>query len=334
VVAIAGCDVDTPGVQTGMGPPINLLVAGTNIEPNHGYTLDQPIRLAFDRFLNPYSVTRQSIGLQDLNGNLVTDPLIAYDPVALSISISNPGQGEAWLTAGQQYQVVLGVPNYEGGGPSGLTAIDGATLAAPITIVFTAAASAEPPFTGVPTMQYCRDIQPIFANSCAYSNCHVKPQPDGLGAYDGGQPPLGLDLSTQAGVRQTALGQVADESNTGPRAVSEPWPTAPFGIDLDVIAPSEPGLSWLMYKTLLAIPVAPDAAIDNSSPGLSTYGNGLTSTISAAERARLSNYILGQSMPYPTPAQAEPSMSTLSEGDLERLSTWIAEGAPSDPSCP
>jgi hypothetical protein len=129
---------------------------------------------------------------------------------------------------------------------------------------------------------------------------------------------------------------VADESNTGPAATSGSWGLGtPFGVDMPVIDPTAPGNSWLIYKTLLAIPSAPDAAADNvPDAGFSSYGAGMTSPVSAAERQRLSNYILGNSMPYPAPAATEPSTSTLSQADLIRLSTWIAQGAPSDPACP
>jgi hypothetical protein len=101
-----------------------------------------------------------------------------------------------------------------------------------------------------------------------------------------------------------------------------------------VISAGQPGLSWLLYKTLLALPDAPDAEAVGFTGGNSDYAQGTTSPISTAERARLSNYILGQSMPYPVPPVAEPSSSALTEGDLERLSVWIAQGAVTPTSCP
>jgi hypothetical protein len=333
---VAGCDAGSFHDQSTVGPPISVDVAGTNIETAHGYTVDQPIRVAFNRFLDPRTVTRQSVLIQDLNGNAVTEELIAYDPVTLTISLSNPGAPLAWLTPKQQYQVVLNVPSYEGGGPSGLQAIDGATLPAPLTLQFTAGPSAEPPFSGVPAMQFCRDVYPIFSNNCSFSGCHAAFQDGGFGSSDGG-PRLGMDLASQQSFRKTALNQIADESNTGPLAATGAWSpgTTPFGVDMAIVAAGEPGNSWMMYKILLAMPVPPDAAYDfGSQPAMSAYASALVSPISASERAILSNYILGQSMPYPGIAHTEPSSSTLSEGDMERLSTWIAQGAQYDPTTP
>jgi hypothetical protein len=335
-LGVAACDAGPFHDQSTLGPPINLVVAGTNIETGHGYTLDQPIRLAFDRFLDPRTVTRQSISLEDSSGKLVTDPLMAYDPVTLTVTISNPGGTLAWLMADQRYRVVINVPSYEGGSPDGLQAIDGATLTAPITIEFKAEAAAEPPFNGIPQMDFCNDVfKPIFLQNCAFAGCHAPTVDAGITAFDAGETRVGLDLSTPRQVQATAIGQVADESNTGPTSTTQAWPLGtPFGIDMNVITPQEPGNSWLLYKTLLALPSPAASAFDYKFPGVSTYGSSVASPISQAELGRLSNYILGQSMPYPGPAVAEPSVSTLSEADLVRLSTWIAQGARTASSCP
>ena len=62
------CDAGPYHNESTVGPPINLVADGTNIEPAHGYTVDQSIRLAFDRFLDPRTVTRQSVLLEDSGG--------------------------------------------------------------------------------------------------------------------------------------------------------------------------------------------------------------------------------------------------------------------------
>jgi hypothetical protein len=145
---------------------------------------------------------------------------------------------------------------------------------------------------------------------------------------------LGLDLSSPSGVRTTAVNQVADESNTGPNStVAAQLQGTPFGIDMAIIAPNSPGNSWMVYKTLLAKPAAPSAEAAGFDAGNSSYDQGLTSPITDSERAILSNYILGQSMPYPAPAMNEPAPG-LTEGDIERLSLWIAQGATIPASCP
>jgi len=282
-------------------------------------------------------VTRQSIYLEDSSTHLVTDELIAYDPVTMTVSLSNPSPPLAWLTAGQKYRVVVNVPSFEGGTSAGLLAIDGATLAAPVTLVFTAGAPADPPFAGPPSIPFCGTVlDGIFKQDCSF--CHTRPQDAGLvtlpdAGFNVTQPPLGLDLSSAEGVRSTAVGQVADESNTGPLArPATPSLGEPFGIDMPILAPGEPGNSWLLYKVILANPAPADAETIGGDSGVVTYGQGTKLPASQAELGRLAAYILGQAMPYQVPGQG--TNPTLTAGDLVRLSTWIAQGAITPTSCP
>jgi len=65
--------------------------------------------------------------------------------------------------------------------------------------------------------------------------------------------------------------------------------------------------------------------------------HGLTwQAISAVERATLSNYILGREMPFPPPSNVALNYSNdpLTLDEMERMSLWIAQGAPSPASCP
>jgi hypothetical protein len=56
---------------------------------------------------------------------------------------------------------------------------------------------------------------------------------------------------------------------------------------------------------------------------------------SAAERAVLSNYILGRQMPFPAATgSASIGATPLTLSQFERISLWIAQGAVSAPSCP
>jgi hypothetical protein len=57
--------------------------------------------------------------------------------------------------------------------------------------------------------------------------------------------------------------------------------------------------------------------------------------ISDAERATLSNYILGREMPFPPPSGTtlEDDNDPLTLDELERMSLWIAQGAPTTASC-
>ena len=313
--------------------------------------------LAFDRFLDPRTVTRQSINLEDSGGSLLTDALVAYDPVLLTVTLSNPGAPSKWLTAGEQYRVVLKGPADGGTGGGGIMAIDGATLAAPVTILFTAGAAAVPSALGEPVMHFCADVFPIFKQKCAV--CHIYPCQQAVcptpAAYpgDGGieTPYEGLVLQAGPngnlqGIQATAIGQVANESNTGPLAAPGTSSTGqPFGVDMPIIDPGQPGNSWLLYKTMLpspydaGVPAAVDPANDPDASS-SNFDEGLVSPITRAERGRLSNYVLGNLMPYPR--QVDPAASDgvldqrrpLTLPELERLRAWIGQGAVFDqPAC-
>jgi hypothetical protein len=199
-----------------------------------------------------------------------------------------------------------------------------------VTVLFTAeaapaGATGATGATGtIHTVDFCTEIlAPLLTPVCA--GCHGPSTPSNP-SVTGGHPPLGLDLSSAAGLRTTAIGQVADESNVGPLAqpASQPAGT-PFGVDMPIITAGEPGNSWLLYKTLLAIPAAGDAGAEASA----------LPTASSDERARLGELILGQAMPYPsTPTAGELAASPLTVEQLETLSAWIAQGAVTPASCP
>ena len=252
---LGACDAgpfhnDVPAV----GPAVQVITDGTNIGPGQTFTIDQPIRIAFNRFLDPSTVLRQSLLLETAGGSLVADALVAYDPVSLTVTLSNPGAMEGWLVAGQDYKVVLSVPTASF--PYGLAAIDGANLAATQTISFTANAAANPPATGEPVMSFCSDVLPIFSPAgeqpgAGCAGCHAAPFATSNGNLTA--PPDGLILSTAQGVASTAVGQVAIESNTGPLAAPESL-SGPFGVNMPIIAAGQPANSWLLYKTLLATP--------------------------------------------------------------------------------
>jgi hypothetical protein len=341
-----GCDQgakdDQPIV---VGPPIALVPGGsdaglTNVGMTQTLPADQPIVLQFNRLLNPYSVTRQSIVLTSSSGEVFADPVIDYDPVLMTVTLSNPGGGSTWLVAGQSYEISFPVPT----SPTdinGLQAIDDATFAALTTLAFTVSAS-----TGnqpvPPTMHFCVDILPIFERNCAGSNCHGRPNGESLSR-------AGLVLDSSEGLALTAIGQVAHGSNTGANAGVTQSPGTIFGVDMPIIDPGNAGTgnpanSWLLYKVLLAVPPAPSAGGDlvyqcNGSPTNESFGlttaaeGGLLASPPAmkSERLILSNFILGREMPYPDPTYTEidagPSTSNLSVQELERIRLWIKQGA-------
>jgi hypothetical protein len=334
---VTACDQGKQHDQPTGGP--YLTIVGANIGTDKPLPADGIIHIAFDRFLLPITITRQSFQLKDAFGAPVGAPVITYDPVSRVVSLMNPGvQGTAWLQPNQPYKVEIGVPKTEG--DSGPRAIDRATLdpaGGPYVIGFqvTALPSIPTPPMDV-TMDFCRDVSPIFQAKCSGGPCHHAP----VGRVD---PAAGLILQTGAGVENTAIDRVAQASNTGPRAEPGP-PGRLFGVDMAIIAPFAPDRSLLMYKVLMAQPRPEDVGIDASSPACTTDSPPPQPALAAwqlpakpitdDERARLAELVLGREMPYPlnlpagtqTPAGEETTLP-LTFDELERLRAWIAQGA-------
>ena len=145
------------------------------------------------------------------------------------------------------------------------------------------------------------------------------------------------------GVAQTAIGRVAQGSNTGARAGYPGSYGDKFGIDMPIIDANNnpdkplgsPGNSWLMYKLLLATPLTsettPLSATDCKGGTVPFTKEPLPAVETTApgddERARLSDYVLGNQMPYPPNPGTDNTQSNLTVDELERVQTWIAQGA-------
>jgi hypothetical protein len=301
-----------------------------NVGPSQPLPENGAIELTFDRLLMPASITRQTFILSTITGSGLT-PTVAYDPVSRVVTLQpEPGT----MTAGQTYQLTV-LPRQPGltymqpvATVIGVTAIDGATLEvasdggtvdspAPVQIPFQVTAAATQ--VGVLTVDYCSQINKIFAGCAGASGCHGSP-PDIM-------PAQGLVLTDPAGVLATAIGQVAVEANTGPRPAAQS-PNLIFGLDMPIIDPSDPGGSWLMYKVLMAVPPPDEAPV----PG---PGGDAIVPLSSTERATLASLVPGREMPFPTvpsnPIQSQDGQLTIAE--LETLSVWIGQGAPVQ-SCP
>jgi hypothetical protein len=318
-------------------------VSLANLPDQKVVPINQPIILQFNRFLNPFTVTRQTIRLLDSSGAPFTDAVFDYDPVLLQVRLSNPGGGEMWLVEGQRYQVTMAAATPAmatgmGTGPSsgGVQAIDNATFSQMTTTIEFTAGPPGAPFVE-PTMHFCADVWPFFKGpliqpppfvagappppsyyvaACQSPNCHGAPQstmvtprfPTGES-----EPAEGLVLDTPAYVAQTAIGKVANESNVGAMA-SSGAPGAIFGINMPIIDPGtsgtgDPANSWIMYKVLLGEPLPESmnqipAVACNAFKTTTSYPAGVSPVITDAERARLSNFIPGREMPYPPPVDA------------------------------
>jgi hypothetical protein len=236
----------------------------------------------------------------------------------------------------------------------GVLAIDNSTLPMTTELDFNVTGPAVTP-APEPTMHFCVDVLPVLLLKCAYSPaCHGSPMSSSSGMAlfpDGGPtfPAAGLVLDSAQGLIDTAIGHVAHGSNVGPMAgtpAAASCPTTnysscPFGVDMPIIDPGtngsgNPGNSWLLYKTLLAVPPPTDDHLLAQCAPEQTYETTTNPpvAVSASERALLSMYILGREMPYPAnPLVKEGNPVTsgtpvpLSTQELERVSLWIKQGA-------
>ena len=273
------------------GPAVHLLganVVGGLLEPS------DRIEVSFDRLLLPLSITRQTFILGELVGDqfLGLTPTIRYDPVARVVTVT-PLPEQAFDPE-QTYRLTIASP----AGPTdvnGLRAIDGATLSAtsPSSVTFRVAMDAgtsAPPPAPPPPPDFCTAVLPLFVSRCSGSGCH------------GGSstlPAAGLRLTDPQGVLTTAIGQVAEGSNTGPLAGNGQAPTLAFARDMPIIDPGpetlltmagsvvdaaaaatpltggNPSHSWLTYKLLMAVPPACSTGSPCSDGGLTGADGGV-----------------------------------------------------------
>jgi hypothetical protein len=314
-------------------------IVSRNASPALPLPADGRVELAFDRYLLPASISRQTfqlipagalLGAVPGGPNVPLAPNVAYDPVARIVTISPL----APLAANQSYRIQIKIPSGPTD-PDGLRSIDGATISPPdATIEFpvVAATGGTPP---APTVDFCKDILPVFTSRCAFRPCHAPPV-----------PPAGLRLDSPLSIASTAVGRVAQGANTGPRASDQP-PGLVFGEDMPIIDPGSgegggnPGNSWLLYKLLLAVPShspsAPAATCDGGAAeptDISTLHLQARSSVPAlndpandSERATLSDHVLGREMPFPTNPGAPLGPAGLTIDELERVSRWIGQPA-------
>lgn len=328
--AAAACDQGEQDDDPREGPPIALVAA--NVGPDQPLPANGTPTLTFDRFLLPATAIRQSFLVRDPSGNALL-PVIQYDPVARSVAVVNPDPAKpAWLSAGVPYSLELPAAPPDND-QAGVRAFDRAPLAAPLRIAFNVVAEA--PLPPTPDVRFCRDVLPLFQQRCSAGSCHGAPQdvprsprfPDGRS-----RPAVGLVLETPEGVARTAIGRIAVLANTGPRADTPSATRGRFAIDMPIVAPRNPGNSFLLYKLLLAGPPAgtpPEArrARCDGSPGEAPASFATASDAYARddERARLGQEVFGEPMPPPRASGENDRALTLDE--LQRIRAWIQAGA-------
>jgi hypothetical protein len=154
---------------------------------------------------------------------------------------------------------------------------------------------------GDPTcVEACGPGAKIVLQGCTFATCHS--------TLNNSPEPMGLNLSSGAYIKETAIGRVANQSQTGEHADAPVSASARFGRAMPLIAPGNPGNSYLLYKILA------DPAVAADDP-----------TLAPGETDRLrAGLAVGLPMP-PKPYQG------ISQAGAARLSEWIAAGA--DVSC-
>lgn len=330
-----GCDAGNPDVVSYHGPFVH--VVGVNVGPGRPMPEDGVIQIAFDRYLLPSTVTRQSIAIVDASNRSVATsqlPVVTYDPIARTATLAPPTR--PWLTKGQVYKLFLGVPD-DDSDLGGVRAIDRATLD-PDEERLIAFVVGQPSGRGSvePPVDFCRDVLPIFQAKCSRAGCHS----------DDANAASGLSLASPSGVAATAIGRVAVGAHTGGRANEPAVASRVFGADMARIDPGNPGQSWLLYKVELAetpagsVFSAPKIACDGAAGTplvpYAPYAPLVPVTpASPAERARLSDAVLGSAMPFPTHAVRSYAEQALTFDEREILRRWVASLGPTSnvPEC-
>lgn len=331
--ALAACDEGKQRNQKVRGPLVS--VVESNVGPDRPLPANGVVKVRVDRYLLPASISRQAFALSEAGGAPITENyLVSYDPVALTVTLSPEAAGQAgpdrkWLKLGQPY--VLRFPVADDNPQNfGLRAIDGATIDPKglREIAFTVSKDSAPDAeVRPPTIDYCRDVQPVLYQKCgAGSPCHASADTSAAGLF----------LTTPDGVRYTALRKgAAHGANTGARAAAVN-PGRVFGVDMPLVDPGQSANSWLLYKVLLApLPAEPGtstALCPNPSgappkPPLATTGIGFVQP-DGVEQAALADYVPGREMPYPGNEGYVGQGLTYEE--RQRLRLWIDQGAKVD----
>jgi hypothetical protein len=321
------------------------------------------IELSFDRLLLPASVTRQTFVLENAGGTVGYTPAIAYDPVARVVTIAPLADPDQALMPGQDYQLLIVTPQ-SATDPNGLRAIDGATLdpMSPHQIAFAVTAADGTPPTA-PSMDYCRDIKVVFELSCELQSCHgfavpltpaegllldtptdIRATAIGHVAHEANTGPRSVaePPSLLFGEDMPIIDQGADPGNSWMMykfllAVPSPEAVVDAGEDASVEAAAGSATPEASAGDAgVADASAGDAGVADAAPPFMivppvdvSHAHQLAwAPLSDADRAILSNYVIGLEMPYP---QSYPPL-TLSQ--MERMSLWISQGSMMPATCP
>ena len=256
-----GCDVTPDGGLTD-GPEVVFTEppeAAADVERRSAFLV------GFDERLLPASVTRSTVRIE--SGGVQSFVSLRFDPVDRVI-IAAPFF-EQPLSPDVTWRLVV----------EGLRDLDG--VAMEDTHVTTFRTGAELGEAYDPPHAAWEDVEPLFERSCTGAGCHGP-----------ATPALGLDLSSAAAVRATALGRLSREFPSGATTIEGARGALALSAlpIVDVVAGAgRPATSYLVYKVL-------------GDP-----------------------HILGDAMPPPDAAQPPLTMD-----EVRTLAAWIVAGAPTE----
>lgn len=303
---------------------------GAGSDPICTVATNAVITLRFDRFLEPATVNRQAIRVYTGDPEKVglVGFEVEYDPVERVVEYRLPDGVQYQPHA--LYQIELLQP--EDATSAGIRAFDGAPLReldVPLSASFlTGDGPAEVTREPAPT---CSEIvSEVFeqkVGGCASGNCHA------AFSNNFGAAPHGLWLEGRRNFAATAIGEIARQTETGDTAGGAGLESSPrFGVQMPLVAPRNPGNSYLVYKLLrnpanyeacTASATSPycDEPVDpceSSHPAL-PLGPGECVAPSAEELVRLREwFVRGEPMPL---------VGSIGLTSLRRVSRFIASGA-------
>lgn len=218
LILAVGCDLP-PESTAPDGPRV---LATEPSDGDEGVDRRPVFRVFFDRPLYPRDVHRGHVLVESGVRGLYLLP--RFDPVRRELWIEPIGTMEPSVV----YRLRV----------EGVRDLDRHPMAEPHVATFTTGevASDPPP---LPSAGW-DDVAPIF-EGCASDGCH-----------GGARPVLGLDLSSGAAVRRTAIGVPAEQSRVGAQG-DEPWVADTLAglARVDVVAGvGRPSRSYLLYKVL------------------------------------------------------------------------------------
>jgi hypothetical protein len=329
----------------------------------------QSIRVQFDRFLAPGSVTRQAICLtpESIGAGVKPTQCIGgmspeYDPADRVAVWLLPW----YLAEDTRYNVRIIAPA-DARDLGGIRAFDGAPLEQTFTFSFrTAAGPHAQPADPNRTISLCDpaatltcalpggacgDPRPAalalsgsagILSGCAgaSANCHAPYAPAGPG-------PRGSALRLSPGdiKRLADTAQIAAETATEPvSTIANRSPLAFFGQNMPCIDRNRPESSYLLYKIILADPLNCSGEVDRLDDPVVCGHAQTASRADAADAAPIGPWISDEDWQPPAPGErmrlrsrikglGMPPSTRVSHRWVQTVSAWIAAGAKTD-GCP